>query len=160
MLPARAHAHNPRRSERVHKTNASGQLLREALHINKSLHFLEMVIVALQDARKGGKGFVPYRNSMMTSVLRDSLGGNCKTTMIATIAPEAEHTGESISTCHFAQRVARIQNSAIVNEETDPNILIRQVRHLQCVPSRTGALQGSHAARCLLACSSKASSQL
>ncbi|RYE83752.1 MAG: hypothetical protein EOO65_03445 [Methanosarcinales archaeon] len=115
-------------SERVHKTQASGQLFREATHINKSLHFLEMVIVALQEQRKGTRTHIPYRNSMMTSVLRDSLGGNCKTTMIATINPEPEHTEESISTCRFAQRVARVQNSAIVNEETDPVILIRQVR--------------------------------
>ena len=81
-------------SERVHKTNASGQILREAKAINTSLHFLEMVIVNLSEKskkKKGGK-FVPYRNSMMTTVLRDSLGGNCKTAMIATLNAEAEQT--------------------------------------------------------------------
>lgn len=115
-------------SERVHKTNATGQLFREASHINKSLHFLEMAIVALHEARKGKRTHIPYRNSMLTSVLRDSLGGNCKTTMIATINPEPEHTNESISTCHFAQRVALVRNAAIVNEETDPVLLVRQLR--------------------------------
>lgn len=64
----------------------------------------------------------------MTNVLRDSLGGNCKTTMIATINPEVEHTEESLSTCRFAKRVARVQNSAIVNEQTDPTVLIRQLK--------------------------------
>ena len=115
-------------SERVHKTNASGQLFKEATYINKSLHYLELVIVALHEMRRGQRTHIPYRNSIMTSVLRDSLGGNCKTTMIATINPEMEHTNESISTCRFAQRVARVQNSAIVNEETDPKILIQQLK--------------------------------
>ena len=53
-------------SERTHKTNASGQLFREASHINKSLHFLEMVIVALYEQKKSGRSHIPYRNSMMT----------------------------------------------------------------------------------------------
>jgi kinesin family member 6/9 len=115
-------------SERVHKTQASGQLLREATHINTSLHYLEMVIVALHEKNKGARTHIPYRNCLMTSILRDSLGGNCKTTMIATINPEAEHTEESLSTCRFAQRVARVQNSATVNEEVDPSVLIRQLK--------------------------------
>ena len=55
-----------------------------------------------------------------------SLGGNCKTVMIATINPEEEQTGESISTCRFSQRVACVKNSAIVNEETDPMLIIRK----------------------------------
>jgi kinesin family protein 6/9 len=58
-------------SERTAKTGASGQLFREATHINKSLHFLEMVIVALYEQKKSGRAHIPYRNSMMTSVLRD-----------------------------------------------------------------------------------------
>lgn len=53
---------------------------------------------------------VPYRNSLMTLVLRDSLGGNCRTVMVATVSGEAEHMEESISTCRFAQRVALIKN--------------------------------------------------
>ena len=66
-------------SERVGKTNTVGQTLREAKHINSSLFFLEMVIVALHERSKGKeRTHIPYRNSMMTSVLRDSLGGNCK----------------------------------------------------------------------------------
>lgn len=71
------------RSERVSKTNVNGLLLTEAKYINLSLHYLEQVIVALSEKHRS---HIPYRNSMMTSVLRDSLGGNCMTTMIATCA--------------------------------------------------------------------------
>ncbi|KAG5179598.1 P-loop containing nucleoside triphosphate hydrolase protein [Tribonema minus] len=114
-------------SERVHKTNATGQTLQEAKYINTSLFYLEMVIVALHE-RTRGRRHVPYRNSMMTSVLRDSLGGNCKTVMIATINPEAPHTEESISTCRFAQRVSLIRNAAVVNEDLDPQLVIRRLK--------------------------------
>jgi len=122
-------------SERTKKTKVNGKIFSEACHINLSLHFLEQVIVALQDKSKGRRSHVPYRNSMMTSVLKDSLGGNCKTCMIATCSPVREHIDESISTCKFAQRVASIKNQAIINEELDPKLLIRnlkqQVRELQ-----------------------------
>jgi kinesin family protein 6/9 len=70
-------------SERVSKTNVNGVLLTEAKYINLSLHYLEQVIVALSEKNRS---HIPYRNSMMTSVLRDSLGGNCMTSMIATCA--------------------------------------------------------------------------
>ncbi|CAN0208080.1 unnamed protein product, partial [Ectocarpus sp. 12 AP-2014] len=124
-------------SERVHKTQTGGQTLVEAKHINVSLFFLEMVIVALRE--RGAKGrrvpyraccpqHIPYRNSMMTSVLRDSLGGNCKTVMIATVNAEAAQTEESMSTCRFAQRVSTIKNDARVNEDVDPEVLIRRLR--------------------------------
>lgn len=65
---------------------------------------------------------------MMTSVLRDSLGGNCKTIMIATINPEAAHSDESLSTCRFAQRVSLIKNKASINEDLDPLQLIRRLK--------------------------------
>lgn len=87
-----------------------------------------MVIVALHDAARSGRTHIPYRNSVMTSVLRDSLGGNCVTSMVATLNPEAEHTDESLSTCRFAQRVARVTNVAVVNEEVEPQALIRILR--------------------------------
>lgn len=76
------------RSERVSRTGIDGNLLKEAKHINLSLHYLEQVIIALREKDLGKRAHIPYRNSMMTSVLRDSLGGNCKTKMIATIAVE------------------------------------------------------------------------
>ena len=111
-------------SERVHKTQADGQLLREAKHINLSLHYLEQCIVALSEKRP----HIPYRNSMMTSVLRDSLGGNCKTAMIATVSAEQRNMDEAISTCRFAQRVAMVKNEATINESLDPHLMIKRLK--------------------------------
>jgi len=115
-------------SERVKKTGVGGRILNEALHINVSLHYLEQVIVALHQQAAGKATHIPYRNSMLTSVLRDSLGGNCKTVMIATLSPESAHLDESISTSRFAQRVAQIRNAARVNESIDPEVMVRILR--------------------------------
>jgi len=115
-------------SERISKTGVEGNLQKEARYINLSLHYLEQVIVALHERSQGARAHVPYRNSMMTSVLRDSLGGNCKTVMVGTAAVEDRNIDESISTCRFAQRVAAIKNNAIVNEELDPAMLIRRLK--------------------------------
>eukprot|EP00397_Hematodinium_sp_SG-2012_P009813 GEMP01009908.1.p1 GENE.GEMP01009908.1~~GEMP01009908.1.p1 ORF type:complete len:768 (+),score=203.78 GEMP01009908.1:47-2350(+) len=115
-------------SERVSKTNIEGKLLAEAKFINVSLHFLEQVIVALHERARGHRSHIPYRNSMMTSVLRDSLGGNCKTVMIANAAVEDSNIDETLSTCRFAQRVALIKNAAVINEELDPTLLIRRLK--------------------------------
>ena len=111
-------------SERVHKTHADGNLLREAKYINLSLHYLEQCIVSLSEKR----GHIPYRNSMMTAVLRDSLGGNCKTAMIATVSAELRNLDEAISTCRFAQRVAMVKNEATINESLDPQLMIRRLK--------------------------------
>ncbi|KAM9777963.1 LOW QUALITY PROTEIN: kinesin-like protein KIF6 [Neosynchiropus ocellatus] len=112
-------------SDRVGKTGLNGQLLTEAKYINLSLHFLEQVIIALSERNRS---HIPYRNSMLTSVLRDSLGGNCMTTMIATMAVDKRNLDESISTCRFAQRVAVIKNEAVLNEELDPALVIMRLR--------------------------------
>ncbi|KAH9489527.1 Kinesin- protein 6 [Bulinus truncatus] len=112
-------------SERVSKTGVNGTLLTEAKYINLSLHYLEQVIIALSEKNRQ---HVPYRNSMMTSVLRDSLGGNCMTTMIATCSLEQSNIDESISTCRFAQRVAMIKNDVTLNEELDPRLLIAKLK--------------------------------
>ncbi|NXL95441.1 KIF6 protein, partial [Alectura lathami] len=112
-------------SERVAKTGVGGHLLTEAKYINLSLHYLEQVIIALAEKNRS---HIPYRNSMMTSVLRDSLGGNCMTTMIATLSLDRRNIDESISTCRFAQRVALIKNEAVLNEEIDPRLMIVQLK--------------------------------
>jgi len=109
----------------VGKTGVQGTLLTEAKYINLSLHYLEQVIVALAER---ARSHIPYRNSMMTSVLRDSLGGNCMTTMVATISVEGSNLDESISTCRFAQRVALVKNDARLNEETDPKLMVRRLK--------------------------------
>jgi len=116
-------------SERVKKTNADGKVLHEAKYINSSLHFLELVIGALREqGTKAGRSHIPYRNSMITQVLRDSLGGNCKTAMVATVSPERGQFEEGLSTCRFAQRVAQVSNVVMVNEEVDPSILIKRLK--------------------------------
>ncbi|XP_057876728.1 kinesin-like protein KIF6 [Melospiza georgiana] len=112
-------------SERVAKSGIGGHLLTEAKYINLSLHYLEQVIIALAEKNRS---HIPYRNSMMTSVLRDSLGGNCMTTMIAMLAMDKRNIDESISTCRFAQRVALIKNEAVLNEEIDPRLMIIQLK--------------------------------
>eukprot|EP00026_Physarum_polycephalum_P004987 Phypoly_transcript_05013.p1 GENE.Phypoly_transcript_05013~~Phypoly_transcript_05013.p1 ORF type:complete len:440 (-),score=45.38 Phypoly_transcript_05013:311-1630(-) len=112
-------------SERIGKTGVHGQILTEAKFINLSLHYLEQVIITLQE---NPQGHVPYRNSKVTSVLRDSLGGNCKTAMIATVNLDDDFSMESIATCKFAARVAMISNEANINEHTDPKIIIAGLR--------------------------------
>ena len=92
-------------------------------------------------SKKGGGDtdrHVPYRNSMLTSVLRDSLGGNCKTVMVATVHPAVTHTDESISTCKFAQRVAMVRNEVSRNEEVDHAALISRLRRSEPYERREG----------------------
>lgn len=106
-------------SERLSKSCTDSQTFLEGSNINLSLHFLEQVIVALNEKSKGYREHIPYRNSILTTVLRDSLGGNCRTAMIANISSRAEYVAESITTCRFAQRVGMVQNASRVNEEID-----------------------------------------
>ncbi|KAI3367971.1 hypothetical protein L3Q82_026797 [Scortum barcoo] len=127
-------------SDRVSKTGLNGQLLTEAKYINLSLHYLEQVIIALSEKNRS---HIPYRNSMLTSVLRDSLGGNCMTTMIATMAVDKRNLDESISTCRFAQRVALIKNEALLNEELDPALLIARLkREIQSLKEELAMVTG------------------
>ncbi|XP_004296130.1 PREDICTED: kinesin-4-like [Fragaria vesca subsp. vesca] len=102
-------------SERVDKSEATGERLKEAQHINRSLSALGDVISAL--AQKSAH--VPYRNSKLTQVLQDSLGGQAKTMMFVHINPELNALGETISTLKFAERVASIElGAAKSNKET------------------------------------------
>uniref|UniRef100_A0A7N9AJZ0 Kinesin family member 6 n=1 Tax=Mastacembelus armatus TaxID=205130 RepID=A0A7N9AJZ0_9TELE len=127
-------------SDRVSKTGLNGQLLTEAKYINLSLHYLEQVIIALSEKNRS---HIPYRNSMLTSMLRDSLGGNCMTTMIATMAVDKRNIDESISTCRFAQRVALIKNEAVLNEELDPALLIARLkREIQSLKEELAMVTG------------------
>ncbi|XP_060077900.1 kinesin-like protein KIF13B [Ylistrum balloti] len=114
-------------SERVQKTGAMGDRLREGSNINKSLTTLGLVISALADQNKAKSKFVPYRDSVLTWLLKDNLGGNSKTVMIATISPSADNYEETLSTLRYADRAKRIINHAVVNE--DPNArIIRELR--------------------------------
>eukprot|EP00036_Acanthoecidae_sp_10tr_P014128 CAMPEP_0206294754 /NCGR_PEP_ID=MMETSP0106_2-20121207/4819_1 /ASSEMBLY_ACC=CAM_ASM_000206 /TAXON_ID=81532 /ORGANISM="Acanthoeca-like sp., Strain 10tr" /LENGTH=1315 /DNA_ID=CAMNT_0053725397 /DNA_START=71 /DNA_END=4018 /DNA_ORIENTATION=+ len=113
-------------SERQRDTNAGGDRLKEAGNINKSLSALGNVIMALVDVANGKTRHVAYRDSKLTFLLRDSLGGNTKTFMIANISPAAQSFGETLSTLQFAQRAKMIKNNARVNENTAGNIKVLQ----------------------------------
>lgn len=80
-------------SEKVGKTGASGDRLKEAGQINKSLSMLGMVISALADLEMGKKNKVPYRDSALTKILANALGGNSKTLMICAISPSSDNYG-------------------------------------------------------------------
>ncbi|XP_017903506.1 PREDICTED: kinesin heavy chain isoform X2 [Capra hircus] len=101
-------------SEKVSKTGAEGAVLDEAKNINKSLSALGNVISALAE---GTKSYVPYRDSKMTRILQDSLGGNCRTTMFICCSPSSYNDAETKSTLMFGQRAKTIKNTASVNLE-------------------------------------------
>ncbi|XP_033932810.1 kinesin heavy chain-like, partial [Pseudochaenichthys georgianus] len=101
-------------SEKVSKTGAEGAVLDEAKNINKSLSALGNVIAALSE---GTKTHVPYRDSKMTRILQDSLGGNCRTTIIICCSPSAYNEAETKSTLMFGQRAKTIKNTVSVNLE-------------------------------------------
>jgi len=103
-------------SERIHKSEPDSTIKNEAKYINRSLTYLEQVIVALHQRNKGNRAHVPYRNSMMTSILRDSLGGNCKTVMIANFSMEKQSEEETLSTARFALRCQKLVNDIQINE--------------------------------------------
>ncbi|KAJ3248926.1 Kinesin-like protein kif9 [Chytriomyces hyalinus] len=110
-------------SERISKTHTQGLSLKEAMYINKSLTFLEQVIIALSDKKRE---HIPYRQSKLTNVLRDSLGGNCNTLMIANIWGERDHIEETISTLRFATRMMCVSNTPEINVQFDPFALIKK----------------------------------
>jgi hypothetical protein len=111
-------------SERSKNTNTVGERLKEAGMINKSLSALGNVINSLVDLSEGKNRHVPYRDSKLTFILRDSLGGNSKTVIIANISPSAINIGETLSTLEFAKRAKQIKNRAVVNEDSSGTILV------------------------------------
>ncbi|KAB1206128.1 Kinesin-4 [Morella rubra] len=121
-------------SERVEKSEATGDRLKEAQHINRSLSALGDVIFSL--AQKNSH--VPYRNSKLTQLLQDSLGGQAKTLMFVHISPEPEGVGETISTLKFAERVSTIElGAARVNKDSaDVKELKEQIAGLKAALAR------------------------
>lgn len=97
-------------SERIYKSEPDTQIKKEAKYINRSLSYLEQVIIALYEREQGSREHVPFRNSMMTSILRDSLGGNCRTVMIANLSLALENEDETVSTARFAIRCQKLVN--------------------------------------------------
>ncbi|CAL0320953.1 unnamed protein product [Lupinus luteus] len=121
-------------SERVDKSEVTGDQLKEAQHINKSLSALGDVIASLSQKHS----HVPYRNSKLTQLLQDSLGGQAKTLMFVHISPEPEALGETISTLKFAERVSTVElGAAKVNKDgSDVKELKEQIASLKAALAR------------------------
>ncbi|PFH33838.1 putative Chromosome-associated kinesin KLP1 [Besnoitia besnoiti] len=116
-------------SEKNDQTHATGDRLKEGCAINKSLSALGNVISALADNAEGrGKSrVVPYRDSKLTRLLQNALGGSCKTVMLCALSPASSNYEETLSTLRYADRVKQVKNFAVVNE--DPMLrLIRELR--------------------------------
>ncbi|KAI3753210.1 hypothetical protein L2E82_25256 [Cichorium intybus] len=120
-------------SERQKSSGAEGERLKEAANINKSLSTLGHVIMVLVDGANARTRHVPYRDSRLTFLLQDSLGGNSKTMIIANVSPSISSAIETLNTLKFAQRAKLIQNNAVINEDAsgDVEALQHQIRLLK-----------------------------
>ncbi|KAK5853804.1 hypothetical protein PBY51_014930 [Eleginops maclovinus] len=128
-------------SERADSARTTGTRLKEGANINKSLVILGSVISALAELNVGGQStkkkiFIPYRDSVLTWLLKDSLGGNSVTTMIATISPADVNYLETLSTLRYASRAKNIVNSPTVNEDEN----VKVIRELRAEVSRLRGL--------------------
>lgn len=119
-------------SEKVGKTGASGQTLEEAKKINKSLSALGMVINNLTD---GKSSHIPYRDSKLTRILQESLGGNSRTTLIINCSPSSYNDAETVSTLRFGMRAKAIKNKAKINAEISPAELKAMLKKAQAQTS-------------------------
>ncbi|KAL6851564.1 hypothetical protein ACP4OV_020497 [Aristida adscensionis] len=137
-------------SERHNVTHAAGDRLKEAGNINRSLSQLGNLINILAGISQSGKQrHVPYRDSRLTFLLQESLGGNAKLAMICTVSPSQSCTSETSSTLRFAQRAKAVKNNAVVNEEKveDVHVLREQIRQLKDELHRmksNGGLEGNN----------------
>lgn len=120
-------------SERQKTSGAEGERLKEAASINRSLSTLGHVIMVLVDVANGRPRHVPYRDSKLTFLLQDSLGGNSKTMIISNVSPSICCAAETLNTLKFAQRAKLIQNNAVVNEDSsaDVSALKHEIRLLK-----------------------------
>ncbi|XP_038985906.1 kinesin-like protein KIN-12B isoform X1 [Phoenix dactylifera] len=150
-------------SERQKLTGAAGDRLKEAGNINRSLSQLGNLINILAEVSQSGKQrHIPYRDSKLSFLLQESLGGNAKLAMICAISPSHSCKSETFSTLRFAQRAKSIKNKAVINETTqdDVNALREQIRQLKdellrmksngtCAESNGGYSNGWNARRSL-----------
>ncbi|XP_038896818.1 kinesin-like protein KIN-4C [Benincasa hispida] len=118
ILCAKLHLVDLAGSERAKRTGADGMRFKEGVHINKGLLALGNVISALGDEKKRKEGcHVPYRDSKLTRLLQDSLGGNSRTVMIACVSPADSNAEETLNTLKYANRARNIQNKAVINRD-------------------------------------------
>lgn len=116
-LTAKFHFVDLAGSERLKRTGATGDRAKEGISINSGLMYLGNVISALGDKSKKAS-YIPYRDSKLTRLLQDSLGGNSQTLMIACISPSGPDYGETLSTLRYANRAKNIKNKVVVNHDT------------------------------------------
>ncbi|NXT08792.1 KIF14 protein, partial [Prunella fulvescens] len=127
-------------SECCTKAQTTGERLKEGVSINKSLLTLGRVISALsKQSQNGRKTFIPYRESVLTWLLKESLGGNSQTTMVATVSPAASCTEETLSTLRYAKQACSIINIAKVNEDVN----VKLIRELKAEIEKLRAAQKS-----------------
>ena len=129
-------------SERANSTGATGARLKEGAEINRSLSTLGRVIAALADLSAGKKknaSMIPYRDSVLTWLLKDSLGGNSMTAMIAAISPADLNFEETLSTLRYADSAKRIKNHAVVNEDANARMIRELKEELAQLRSKLGA---------------------
>ncbi|XWS41870.1 hypothetical protein CRYUN_Cryun17cG0119800 [Craigia yunnanensis] len=131
-LCAKLHLVDLAGSERAKRTGSDGLRLKEGIHINRGLLALGNVISALGDEKKRKEGMhVPYRDSKLTRLLQDSLGGNSKTVMIACISPADINAEEGLNTLKYANRARNIQNKPVVNRDLISNEMQKMRQQLQ-----------------------------
>eukprot|EP00761_Pharyngomonas_kirbyi_P009461 gb/GECH01009477.1/.p1 GENE.gb/GECH01009477.1/~~gb/GECH01009477.1/.p1 ORF type:complete len:748 (+),score=215.94 gb/GECH01009477.1/:1-2244(+) len=114
-------------SERLGKTNSSDRMLNEAKYINSSLSFLEQVVIALSNP---SREHIPYRQCKLTNYLKDSLGGNCKTALIANVWGEKDQITETLSTLKFGKRMKRVSNEPKINVHLGPEALAKKYKKM------------------------------
>lgn len=134
-------------SERATSTGATGARLKEGAEINRSLSTLGRVIAALADLstgtkKKKGASQVPYRDSVLTWLLKDSLGGNSMTAMIAAISPADINYEETLSTLRYADSAKRIKNHAVINEDANARMIRELKEELALLRGKLGGGAG------------------
>ena len=125
-------------SEKIEKTEATGQTLEEAKMINKSLSALGNVINALTDAKKSG--FIPYRDSKLTRMLQESLGGNSATCLVITASYSQYNDRETLSTLRFGMRAKSIKNKIKQNTERSAKELLIELNKAEAKIGRISDL--------------------
>ncbi|KAK8996875.1 hypothetical protein V6N11_020371 [Hibiscus sabdariffa] len=143
-LCAKLHLVDLAGSERAKRTGSDGMRFKEGVHINKGLLALGNVISALGDEKKRKEGVhVPYRDSKLTRLLQDSLGGNSRTVMIACISPADINAEETLNTLKYANRARNIQNKPVVNRDPMTNEMLKMRQQLEHLQSELCARKGS-----------------
>jgi kinesin family protein 4/21/27 len=142
-LCAKLHLVDLAGSERAKRTGSDGMRFKEGVHINRGLLALGNVISALGDEKKRKEGVhVPYRDSKLTRLLQDSLGGNSRTVMIACVSPADINAEETLNTLKYANRARNIQNKPVVNRDPISNEMLKMRQQLECLQAELCARGG------------------